>query len=170
MPPRTGSLNPPVQAVRSANKARARKRWAIRSMVLLTLSAVCIIAIVYLRRDQTIKQVRLNQMADISKDLQKKVDKWGVLPFSLPELERGNYASRQIRSYALRAEEPVIIGYSRKISLFFQADGRTVLFYDDGQIRSEWMREPAFRDYLLNQEERREAFEEALHAEPPELP
>lgn len=157
----------------SASKARARRRWVIRTTVTLTLTAALLFLFVTWRRDQMTIESSLRKFNDPVKVLQNKVDTLKTLPALLPELKEpmgAYYASDAERQYAMHTTEPTIIAVGKPIHLILLKDGQCVIIYHQGKVSSKWMPTAEFYHDWRIQEQKLTAFEKELFSKPPVLP
>ncbi len=153
-----------------AGRARARRRWAIRTSLILLLTAATLCIFVTWRRDRMTVAWRLLSLKPAVATLQQRIDKFGMLPSVVPGLEKCYYASDSERFYAMNAAEPVIIAYQPRTHLMLRDNGRAVIIYEGGTVRQEWLPETGFRGTWRQQQERMKIFEEKMRSRPPELP
>ena len=157
----------------SASKARARRRWFIRSTVTLTLTAVLLILFVIWRRDHMNIEASLRKFNKPVKSLQDTVDMLKLLPAMLPELNELDgiyYASDSERRYAMNTPEPTIIAVGRPVHLILLKDGQCVIIYQKGKVSAKWMPTVEFYQTWRSQKQKIEAFEKEIFSKPPVLP
>lgn len=154
-----------------SSKARTRRRWAIRTALMLLVSAAVLCLFVMWRRDQAAVETFTRSLVPTLAALQGRIDALGWLPAVPPKLQPGySYVSDGERFFAMSVPEPVIIGASPPLSLFLQADGRLVIIYESGKVRSQWLTLAEFESALLKQQDRMKAFEQERDSRPPVLP
>ncbi len=164
---RHGSLSDPILATRS----RARRRWAARTAVLLVVSGIALILMVLWRRDVTTKNSWLRSAERSATAIQAHFDETGLLPAALPEASlKYQYASYYDRFYAERVSRPVIIAISPVVSLNLLPDGRSVIIFENGKLRSAWMTTGKFHHVYMAQIRDQDRFEQERRAQLPQLP
>ncbi len=164
---------PAVQELAMASKTRARRRWAMRSVLLLAFTAVVLCGLLIWRRNQATQTEFHRQLAPTVAALQERINALGTLPVTPPTREFLNTytpADAVERQFALNASEPVMIGWTAGIHLFLQEDGRWVIFYSGGKVSCTWMTQSAFRTAQVEQMRRVNEFQEQRSRRPVELP
>ncbi|MHC4441052.1 MAG: hypothetical protein ACYTF1_03880 [Planctomycetota bacterium] len=157
----------------SASKARARRRWVIRSTVTLILTAAVLFLFIIWRRDQMTIEVGLRKFNDPVKALQNKIDSLKMLPALLPEmsnLQGAYYALADERRFAMNTSEPTIIAFGQPTHLFLGQDGLCVIIYHQGKVSAKWMNVTEFFQEQKKQKRKIKAFEKEFFSKPPELP
>jgi hypothetical protein len=153
------------------SKISARRRWAIRTTLMLFLTAVVLCLLVIWVRDRNTVSASLRVLDPPIKALRDRVSALGVLPAVLPESKlQLYYASPAERFYAMNSREPVIIAATLKISLLLRENGRCVIIYEKGAVHSEWIPESRFLSQWDEQRKRIEDFQAKIRSRPPELP
>ena len=157
------------------SRIRARRRWVLRTTLMLVLTAGILCLLVMWRRDETTVASCLALLDAPVSALQRSVEKYGWLPAGLPEpaaaaLEGGYYASNIERFYAMNTSEPVIIAFGRSVPLILGRDGRGVIEYHQGKVSRKWLSLTGFQRAWLKQEEQMRAFQEKVKSGPPPLP
>lgn len=157
-----------------ASKAKARRRWMIRSGLMLTVTAVIGFAVVVMDRNNRTRQSFLDQIKVPAAALESSLAMLGDLPAVIPQHAHVDIlrydAPDSLRAYATSTTEPTIIGYTAPITLIIQPAGRAVLLYHAGKIERRWMNERDFRLAIIAQHERLEAYDSERSARPPNLP
>lgn len=155
-----------------ADKARSRRRWLLRSLAALVLMGVLLVGLLIWQRNQRDILLAQERFQPVTAALQAQIDKWGVLPGSLPELTTGAYANSEQRFYARNTDQPVIVASSHPVRLLFSEDGRVVITYQhqQGAVKQEWLSASEYRSRLHAQNERMDAFVKKVRNRPPELP
>jgi hypothetical protein len=160
-------------------QVRARRRWVFRSLALLTLTSVGLFLTVIWQRDRLDAEnavQRMGRSGDVTRpvgQLEAAIKNLGLLPAVLPQQEesgRFTYASYQERFFAIRTGGPAIIAASTEVRLILRPNGRAVIVYDHGKVRSEWLTSSEFNRKVNEQNDRIAAFETELRARPLELP
>ncbi|UCD28931.1 MAG: hypothetical protein JSV03_00150 [Planctomycetota bacterium] len=152
------------------NKRRARRRWIIRTGLMLSLTAFLLFFFVTWRRDQLGIDASLRSLDLPVTILQNKIDTLGWLPTTLPELGNNYYASDAERYFAMNTTEPVIIATTKPTHLILREDGLCAITYHKGKISSKWIPLSEFRLIWHSQERKMEEFEEKQHSKPPIIP
>jgi hypothetical protein len=178
-----------VEDLVSASKARARRRWVIRSVSLLGVTSVILCALLVWRRNEAARTSVHRDLVPAVAALQERIDSLGILPATpppsdaaspapslppldvLPKVFEGYAPQDPVqRQFAMNASDPVIIAWSRPIHLFLQADGRWVVLYANKRVSSTWMTNRAFRTAQLDHMRRLVEFEKERSRRPVELP
>jgi hypothetical protein len=90
---------------------------------------------------------------------------------SAPEPNGPGYiVSYADRFYAQQVKDPVILAASPVLPLILHSNGRSVVIYQGGKVRAEWMTVAAFIDAYRAQMQRQEDFERQRRAVVPQLP
>jgi len=160
----------PISQKSLREKAKARRRWIIRSALTLTLTAVLLWGLVIWRRDKSTVDINLRKVNDSVAVLQERVTNLGMLPASAPELNDLTYASYSERYYAKQSSEPVIIAFTKEIPLILRKSGRCVVFYDQGKLNTKWMSVSDFQLTWRKQEDKMRAFDQKRFSEKPDIP
>jgi hypothetical protein len=120
-------------------------------------AALCVWVTV--QRDHRIRRFFAESTEAYGQVLQQHLDRYGNLPARIPEsplLEKrvslAFYADAPTRYYVRHSTRPVIIGYSPMAELFVEHNGRSVIFFEDGKLRTEWVQEGPFRELRAVQE------------------
>lgn len=156
-----------------ASRARARRQWVFRSLLLLSVTAGALILMIIWKRDESVIRMLLRSLEKPAEAMQVHVNRIGLLPATLPEADKVNiayYASYADRFYAQQADQPVIVAAGPTVRLALQTDGRCVILYDQGRISTAWMSLKEFHSRMVAQMQASEAFERQRRASPPELP
>lgn len=175
MPAGGSSTSLPASLVErvTASKMRARRRWAVRTGMLLLVSGILLATLVIWQRDSETRSAWLRTTSRSAAAIQAHFDQTGYLPANLPyasEFVPMTYASYADRFYAVNASRPVIIAMSGSLPLVLQPDGRTVIIFENGTVRTEWMSTGAFTTAYLEQLRDAEQFEHERRSRVPQLP
>lgn len=155
------------------SKARARRRWIIRTALLLLTTSAMLFGLVTWRRDSMRITGSLQAIERPIAALQIKIDQLGRLPAILPEFEGSlieSYAGAADRFYAINSSKPSIVAVSGRIPVILGEDGRCVIIYDRGKVYSEWMKQGRFEAAMQSQWDLIQAFEQQRRSRPPALP
>jgi hypothetical protein len=155
-----------------ANKTRARRRWVLRTGLVLGITSLLLIGLLAWRQD-AVALLEHNWTAQRSCEaVQAHLDRTGLLAAALPSGTSPGfmYASYADRFYAQRAARPFIIAASPEAALNLRPHGRSVIVYENGKVHVEWMTVGAFADACLAQTRDAEAFERHRLAQPVVLP
>jgi hypothetical protein len=163
-----------VDRIAAESKARMRRRVFIRTTVWLLLTAFGgFFVVVWQRNLQTIDEF-VSELKAPAKAIQESVNQYGWLPVLPPDtgkVQLQYYCDNEAaRSYAINAKNPVIIAFSRELTMVLKGRGRAVLIYDDGRVYPKWLSRPEFMRDWRQQNRAQERFEEKRRARPPELP
>ncbi len=157
-------------------KIQRRRRWMIFSLIqFLVLGLVATLLLAW-QRDQRALHATLERMNKPLLALQESVDRWHMLPATLPvEVKSLAYVGDADRYYAMNASEPVIIAFTPPTNMVLKADGRGVLFYQRdeqgrGRITSQWMSTAEFYTRWTAQEKKIREAEQERAARPLDLP
>jgi len=172
IPPPLATRSPAEQRAATASVI-ARRRWAFRTTVMLSITAVALCFFVAWRRDRTVVQTQLDLLAQVVAKLQPQVDQLGLLPASLPK-ELGEllsyYANDADRYYASQTSDPVIVAATPRVPLILMGEGRAAIIFHNGKMKVEWMNSHQFDTTWADQEQRIEQFEKKRRAQPIILP
>lgn len=169
-PGRIKQTAPPLEQRLRASRARARRRWAIRTALALLLGGISLCVLLAWQRDEANVTKLLTRLQTQVAALQARTDQLGLLPYTVPELAGYVYA-REVREFAQNTTGPVIIAFnSQPVRLFLQRDGRAVVVIEAGKLRAEWMTENQFQTRWFKQGQEVAEFDRQRHARPPELP
>ncbi len=155
------------------SRIRARQQKILRTALLLLFSAALICVLVVYRSDSARLAISQRNLDGTVRALQSRIDELGWLPGTLTEEEaKGiqSYAGYADRSYAHRSGQPVIIAVSYHVSLLLRPNGRHVVIYDLGRLRTQWMTDSEFAAAVREQADQMRAYEQRLRNRPPELP
>ena len=156
-----------------ATRARARRRWAARTTVVLSLTGILLVLTVVWRRDTDTRNSWLRFAHRSAVAVQAQLDQTGLLPADLPPAGGSysfHYASYYDRFYAQRVSRPVLIAISPVVPLTFRSDGRSVLIYENGKVRAAWMTIAEFTAAYISQLADQDRFEQERLAEVPYIP
>jgi len=153
-----------------ASKARARKRWIVRTTVVLLGAFVVFFLVVTLQRDAVHRDTVLGSSVKLCSELQASLDIWQRLPARVSALGQSYYASAIERQYAKQTLEPMIVVAFNTTQLMLRQDGRCVIVYEKGKVRPEWLALDEFRTRWAQQREKVRAFEKEWRSRPPQLP
>jgi hypothetical protein len=155
-----------------ASKAQARRRWAARTGLLLSLTGVLLLILFIWQRDVvTIRD--LTWSAEQScRAIQGNLNDVGLLPAALPAAKPYNFAylSYADRFYAQHVSHPVIVAVSPEVPLKLHSNGRSVIILDNGRVHVEWMAAGDFAKAWLAQTADAEQFEQQRRVRAVELP
>jgi hypothetical protein len=156
----------------SASRVRARRQWILRTGLLLGLTGLSLTLLVLWRRDPDTVALLTRANQKCATAIQAHLDSTGLLPASLPDAENSYcyYASYANRFYAQRTSRPVIIAATAPISLILHSDGRCVIIFERGRVRSEWMTAVQFSDAYQAQIQDQARFEHDQRDRIPKLP
>lgn len=152
-----------------AGRARARRRWAVRTLLTLLLATVVLCVFFAWRRDRTLMSNRLEKLAPAVAALQEEIDERGKLPPDLRDFKSLRYF-RDARFYAMNTERPVILASGPEGRLVIHPRGHAVIVLQDGKVTAEWMSHAELMEALRIQNLNIEAFEERIRSQPPDLP
>lgn len=156
----------------SASKAKARRQWVARTALMLGATGVLLAIMVVWRRDTDTIAAKNRATDRSTQAIQAYIQQTGLLPAVLPPDERNTlgYGSYADRYYAQNGSDPVIMAWSSPVSLLLRSDGRSVIVYERGKVRTEWMTEAQFSAAWSAQTRREQEFERQRRAEVPQLP
>lgn len=163
----------PVFSAVPAGRARARRRWVLRSVVTLVMGAACVGLVTVVHRDRTAVQAAVAGIQELGQQIRLSVERWGRLPASVELKEdppRIFYLDDAVRLYVGQAGGSVIVAVGPKVDLVLLRDGRAILNYEQGRVRAEWVDETGFKERWSRQEAAVRAFEQELRSRPPVLP
>lgn len=124
-----------------AGKTRARRRWAVRTGLILGASGVLLFGLLVWRYDTSELNSSLWNAERLAESIQTHLDRTGLLPGALPaDLASGfAYASYADRFYAERADRPCIVATSPHVALSLRPNGCSAIVYTHGQVQVQWM-------------------------------
>ncbi|MBI4579802.1 MAG: hypothetical protein HY718_08875 [Planctomycetes bacterium] len=157
----------------AASRASARRRWIVRTGLMLGVSAIVLVVLVVGRRDRMAIDEAVRAMDRPVAALQAEIDALGQLPARMPEVPSRvaiAYASDLMREYARTATEPVIVASTARRALILQRDGNAVVIYHEGKVRQEWWSRERFINAWQAQEARIKNWEQERRSQPPRLP
>jgi len=154
----------------SASKTRARKRWIIRTGLLLIITFVLLFVVVTWRRDQMNVEISLRTLDEPMAALQAKINELGRLPKYVPGFESAYYATDAERHFAMSSAEPTIIYVTPKTELILHQDGRGVIIYQQGKLIPKWMSSSEFFSAWNHQQQSMKKFEKERFSKPPVIP
>lgn len=154
------------------SKAQARRRWAVRSGLLLSLTGAVIILLVVWRRDTVAMQDVTSTAERVCSSIQDSLKKDGLLPSVLPagKAPGFEYLPYADRFYAQHATHPVILAVSPSVALKLRSDRRCVVFYDKGKVYPQWMTAVAYAQARQAQTLEARMFEQQRSTAPSDLP
>lgn len=155
------------------SKARARRRWVVRTGSVLVVGTVTLCLVVVWQRDQITVTAKLKEMQLVVADLQGQIDKFGRLPAVAPDLAHGGfeyYASDADRYYASQSTDPIIIAATPQVPLLLKEGGRGVIIYHQGSVEARWVPGSELRRTLAEQDEKIREFEKRRRQAMPDLP
>ena len=143
------------------SRAQARRRWAVRTGLLLGITSVLLIILVLWRRDVVAMQDTARTAGRSCEALQAGLDSSGLLPVALPAFTPREYAylSYADRFYAQHTSRPTIIAASPEVTLKLRPNGRSVIVYQSGKVHVEWMTAGAFAEAWTAQTRDAEQFD-----------
>jgi hypothetical protein len=119
----------------SASKTRARRRWAARSILMLTITGVLLIFLVIWRRDTYFMEEAMRSARESADAANAHLARTGLLPAALPSHSPAmEYASYADRFYAQQVSRPVIIASSPLLVLKLRSSGRCVIIHESGKV------------------------------------
>jgi hypothetical protein len=153
-------------------RAQARRRWALRSGLLLGITGVVITLLIIWRRDTVAMQDVSWTTERACQAIQAHLDKTRLLPDALPKGTPPEFAylSYADRFYAQHETRPVILAASPAVALKFRPNGRCVIYYDRGRVYAQWMTTSAFTDAWMTQLDSAAQFEHQRRAQPVTVP
>jgi hypothetical protein len=157
----------------AASKAQARRRWVLRTSLMLVFSAAVLAGLIVERRDRWMIQEVTRAMTPAVTALQASTNDLGQLPASVPDVPlriRLAYASNLAREYARATGGPVIIANTPVRDLVFRRDGKGVIIYENGKIHAQWISAVDFLGQWKRQEALIRAWDEGRRLTPPVLP
>jgi hypothetical protein len=166
-------MRSPAERRAALASAVVRRRWAFRTTVMLSITAVALCFFVAWRRDRMIVQGQLDLLTGIIAELKPHVDQLGLLPAGLPEdLQKSlnYYASDADRYYVSKTSDAVIIAYTSPTALVLMGEGRAAIIFHNGKMEAKWMDAHEFDAAWADQEKRIEQFENERRAQPIILP
>lgn len=167
------SLSLPDRILLKSSQAVHRRRWILRSSILLLVSAGLITFLVMKRRDDMAVRGLLRSLDKSVLALQAQVDALGQLPARLPETNTTlqiAYATDAQRAYAREADRPVIIATTPWLGRVTASEGAGVILYEHGKVWREWWTRPRLLGEWRAQEDRIRAFDRERREAVPVLP
>lgn len=171
---------PPVAHWAQEARARERRRWIVRTLLVLFVTFLALCLFVVWERDRMMVQGSLGIVDESVRLLQQRYDEFGYLPVAPPMagdpeplLSSMYYASSRERFYAHQVSGPVIIAFTpvrTSIPQVLGPSGRCVIIFEDGHLRSTWMSVSEFHGAWQRQQQHMIAFEQDRATQPPELP
>ncbi|UCG33529.1 MAG: hypothetical protein JSU68_02630 [Phycisphaerales bacterium] len=168
----------PAQVTRPRAEVLTRTpRRFFRSSTLMLVGAALLCVFVTLNRDKKVERLFLLSASERADQVRAHWDQMHALPVELPKREGEaprppleKYADANTRFYAMRADEPVLVGYTPMAPMMASYNGRAVILFDRGEITVRWVTEGVFKRMLRAQESRVEAMVTQIRAQPAELP
>lgn len=122
-------------------KADLRRQWVVRTTLALALTSIMIVGLIVLRADQDTINTILKSLDQRAVALQAEVNALGQLPAALPGDHRLRviYVDSIAREYAKSTTAPVIVARTALAQPTIRANGRGVIFYENGRIRHTWL-------------------------------
>ena len=168
---RVQAAPPPVVAVK-----RSPRRF-LRSSVLMLFGAALLCVFVTLNRDKNIERHFLASTSERAGQIRAHWARAHALPVELEDLSGSarrapleSYADADTRFYAMRAEGPVMIGYTPMAPMVATYNGRAVILFDQGKVTTKWVNEGEFKRIQRRQDAEVAAMLERIRSRPPELP
>lgn len=141
-------------------RARQRRRWVLRSLLMTSVTAMLLCVLVAWKRDRMTSEASLRGLQRPVAELQASIDKLSYIPVQLPQL--AYRADDELRHYAMRTDSPVILAASDPIRLLLAEDGSCVVLYERGKVRAEWMTLTELRSAWRAEHQRLEAYHQQL--------
>ncbi len=142
----------------SQERSRRARSHLGRSFVPLIAAAVVLCVLVIWQRDRRHIEAARHRISETFEPVAAYLEAHGTLPLDFPYdlLENPSraftYAEPEMIRWALRSEDPVVIGYGKGEGLIARPNGHAVMIYDKGRLRDDWLSRSALEEQLDRQQ------------------
>ena len=139
------AIRPDVQERLDLSRTTARRRWIIRTGVMLFLTGAILFMIVTVQRDRTAASDTLRVLVPLQRELSAQMARLGQLPADLPEqFQQGSSCAYAGTGERLLIRDgsysgAVLVASTPRIRQVLRPDGYAVLIWDRGALEIRWL-------------------------------